>query len=343
MPAGGLVTAGVVASSVIGGLMSSSSAKKAAKAQQAAAAAAFAELNKLGLPPDISKEVILKQFQNMGVLTPELEQEINLQSSEVAQIQEDPALRNAQMDALSTLGGVSRGGLRAEDRAAYNELRARVQQDAESKRQQILQQMQARGMASSGANLATQLQSAQASADTASAGADTLAADASRRALEALSQRANLAGSVRSQDMSAAEMRARAIDERNRFLYQNSVDRQRQNLSALNAAQASNLANQQRVSDMNVNQENEESLRQNEAKRQYYMDQLDLAKAKANALNSQGQAASAGYQARGAAQAGIASAIGQGIGAYGSYLSSQPKPKSTTGSEGDFFYMNKVK
>ncbi len=324
MPAGGMVTAGVVASGVIGGMLSSSSAKKAAKAQQAAAAAAFAELNKLGMPPDLSKEIILKQFQSMGVLTPELEQEISLQEAQVSKIQEDPSLRGAQMEALSTLGGVSRGGLRAEDRAAYNELRGKVQQDAEAKRQQILQAMQARGMGGSGANLAAQLQSAQASADTASAGADTLAADASKRALEALSQRANLAGSVRGQDMSAAEMKARAIDERNRFLYENSVSRQRQNVGQLNEAQAANLAQKQRLSDMNINQENEETQRQNEAKRQYYLDQLDLAKAKAAALNSQGQAASAGQMAKGAAQAGIASAIGQGIGAYGSYASSKP-------------------
>lgn len=330
MPAGGWVTAGVAASGVIGGLLSSSSAKKAAKAQQQAAAAAYAELNKLGLPPDISKEIILKQFQSMGVLTPELEQEINLQEAQVSKIQEDPSLRNAQMEALSTLGGVSRGGLRAEDRAAYNELRGKVQQDAEAKRQQILQSMQARGMASSGSNLAAQLQSAQASADTASAGADTLAADASKRALEALSQRANLAGSVRGQDMSAEEMKARAIDERNKFLYENSVSRQRSNVGALNAAQAANLENQQKLANMNTAQANEETNRQNEAKRQYYMDQLDLAKAKASALNSQGQAASAGYQAKGAAQAGLASAIGQGIGAYGAYASSKQPAAQTT-------------
>lgn len=333
MPAGGMVTAGVVASSVIGGLLSSSSAKKAAKAQQAAAAAAFAELNKLGLPPDISKEVILKQFSSMGILSPELEQEVNLQESQVSKIQEDPSLRNASMEVLNTLGGMSRGGLRAEDRAAYNELRSRVQQDAEAKRQQLMQKFSSIGMTNSGANIASQLQSIQASADSASAGADSLAAEASRAAANALTQRANLAGNIRTQDMSAEQMKARAIDERNRFLYENSVIRQRQNTAAVNAAQESNLKNQQNVANANINQENEESLRQNEAKRQYYMDQLDLAKAKANALNSQGSAASAGYEARGKAQAGIFGAIGQGIGAYGSYLSDKPQVKERLSSE----------
>ena len=340
MPAGGLVTAGVLVAGVVGGMMSNSSAKKGRQAAAAAAAAAYAELNKIGMPPDLSKEIIMKQFESMGELTPELEQEINMQASEVAKIQEDPALRNAQMEALNTLGGVSRGGLRAEDRAAYNQLRNQVQQDGEAKRQQILQQMQARGMGGSGANLAAQLQSAQASVDTASAGADTLAADASKRALEALSQRANLAGNVRGQDMSAAEMRASAVDNRNQFLYENSVARQRNNIAAQNAAAASNLTNNQRLAEMNTQQQNAELLRQQEAKRQAYLDALDLAKAKANALNNQGQIAAANGAATGAAQAGIASAIGQGIATYGNNVGAQ---KTTTGTAGDKYYMNTVK
>lgn len=313
MPAGGALTAGAIAAPLIGGIIGSSSASKARKAAAAAAAAAYAELQKIGMPPDISKEVILQQFASQGTLTPELQQEIELQATEVAKIQEDPALRNAQLDVLNTLGNVSRTGLQASDRSAYNELRARTQQDAEAKRQQILQQMQARGMGSSGASLAAQLQSSQASADEASAGADRLAAQASQNALSALAQRAQVAGGVRSQDMSAAELRAKAIDDRNNFLYQNSVSRQAANVNAQNQAQQANLQNAQRLAEMNTAQGNQEALRQNEAKRQLYMDQLALAQSKANALNNQGTVAAQGYQQQANTYSALGNALGSGF------------------------------
>jgi hypothetical protein len=313
------VMAAAIAAPVIGGIMGGISSSKSRKQAAAAAAAAYAELSKVGLPPDLSREVILQKFQEMGILTPELEQDFDLQASQVAQIQEDPQLRNAQLEALSTLGQVSRGGLRAEDRAAYNELRNRVQQDAEAKRQQLLQSMQAKGMGGSGAELMAQLQSSQASADTASAGADNLAAEASRRALEAISQRANLAGSVRGQDLSAEEMKARAIDDRNRFLYENSVARQRGNVNRLNEAQAANLGNKQNIANMNVGQGNTESLRQNQAKRDYWQDQLGLASAKANALNNQGSVLAQNSQQQANMYSNLGNALGQGFAAYGSY------------------------
>jgi len=81
-----MIAAGVVAASVIGGMMGNSAAKKGRQAQAAAAAAAYAELQKIGMPPDLSREVILREFQNQGVLTPELEQDIDLQASQVAQL-----------------------------------------------------------------------------------------------------------------------------------------------------------------------------------------------------------------------------------------------------------------
>lgn len=342
MPAGGAMTAAAIAGPVIGGIMGGMSASKARKQAAAAAAAAYAELNKVGMPPDLSKEVILQKFQEMGMLTPELEQEISLQGSEVAKIQEDPSLRGAQMEALNTLGQVSRGGLQAGDRQAYNELRAATQRDAEAKRQQVLQQMQSQGMGGSGASLIAQLQSGQAAEDTASAQGDRLAAQASQNALAALSQRSNLASGMRSQDMSAAELRAKAIDDRNRFLAENSVARQRANIGMKNEAQQANLANAQRLSELNVSQSNTEAQRQNQAKRDYFQDQLGLATAKANALNNQGTVAQQGAQAQANMYSGIGNALGQGFAAYGASQAKTPT-KSTTGTDADLFYMNKVK
>lgn len=327
MPAGGAVTAGVVGSALVGGIMGANSASKGRKQAAAAAAAAYAELQKIGLPPDLSREIILKQFQSEGILTPELEQDINIQASQLGQIKEDPALRGAQMEALNTLGQVSRSGLRAEDRAAFNELRARTQQDSEAKRQQILQQMQSQGMGSSGANLMAQLQSAQSADDQQSAGADRLAAEASRRALDAVSQRAQLAGGVRTQDFGVNEARARALDDRNQFLYANSASRQSANVAAQNQAAAANLQNKQRIADINTGQTNTESQRQNDAKRDYWQDNLSLAQSKAAALNNQGQIAQQAGQAKANMYSGLASAVGQGIASYGASREKDPTKK----------------
>lgn len=319
MPMTTALLAGTVAAPVVGGLFGSSSAKKAAAARAAAAQAALAELNALGVPPDLSKQIVFQQFQSQGELTPELAQKIELQASQVAQIQEDPSLRANQMEALNMLSQASRGGLRAEDRAAYNELRARVQRDSEAKRQQILQQMAARGQAGSGAELMAQLQSTQAAADESSAGADRLAAEASQRALQALAQRGSAASQLRGQDLSYEQMKAQALDDRNRFLYQNSVARQEANLNRKNQAQQANLANRQRLSELNVGQSNQELLRQNQAQRDFFQDRFNLATAKANALNNQGSAIAGGYEQKANMYSGIGNALGQGFATAGAY------------------------
>jgi hypothetical protein len=327
MPAGGALTAAAVAGPVIGGILGGITASSGRKAQAAAAAAALAELNRIGMPPDISKEVIMQQFQSQGIMTPELEQDIHLAASQVGQISEDKGLRASQMDVLNTLGQQSRGGLNAGDRQAYNELRASTQRDAEAKRQQIMQQMQAQGQGSSGANLMAQLQSAQAAEDTQSAGGDRLAAEASRRALEALAQRGQMAGNVRSQDFSVNQARSAAEDQRNQFLFQNSASQQSRNVAAQNQAQAANLAARQNIANANVGQANTESQRQNEAKRTYYNDQLNLASAKANALNNQGTALANQAQGQANMYSGIGSALGQGAATYANYAAKQPAQK----------------
>lgn len=325
------ITMSAIAAPVVGGLLGGSAAKKAAAAQAAAARQALEQLNAIGYPPDLSREIILRQYQSEGTLTPELMQAIDLQASEVANIQEDPSLRNAQMEALNTLGQVARGGLRAEDRAAYNELRQKTQQDAEAKRQQILQQMQASGQGGSGASLIAQLQAGQAAEDQASAQADRLAAQASQNALQALNQRLAGAGNVRGQDLNVAQMKAQAMDDRNKFLMQNSMNVQQANVQARNAAQQANLQNTQRLSEMNTTQGNEELQRQNQAKRQYFNDQLGLAQAKAGAITGVGQANAAGQMQKANMFSNLGNAIGQGFAAYGAN-----KPKKDDDNDGGF-------
>ena len=305
-----------VAAPVIGGIMGGGAAAKDRAQQKKMIKRALEELEKVGVPPDLSGPLLLKEFERAGVYSPELEEDLSssMQESQVAKITEDPALKAAQMQALTSMQQRAKVGLSAEDRAALNQVRSEVQRDSEAKRQQIMQTMQARGQGGGGADLMAQLQSAQGAADQAAAGSDTLMAQAQQRALEALGQSGRMAGDVRAQDFGVEETKARALDERNRFLAENTISRQTRNVGSLNQAQELNLAEQQRISAANTAQYNAELQRQNQAKRDLYQDKLDLAKAKSAA--QVGAASAAGERAAATASqyAGVGSAIGTGLG-----------------------------
>lgn len=311
------LAAAAVAAPIVGGLVGNYMAKGDKASQKKAMKQAMAELEKAGTPPDLSKALILKEFERAGIYTPELEQEIAVAESEMGKITEDSSLRDAQKSALASLQNRAKVGLSAEDRAALNQVRQETQRDAEAKRQQILQSMAARGQGGSGAELIAQLQAGQGAAEQAAAGSDSLMAQAQQRALQALGQSADVASQVRGQDFGVNQAKASALDERNRFLAQNSIERQRQNVGALNQAQQSNLSEQQRIADANASMKNAETQRQNQAQRDLFQDKLGLASAKANALT--GQANYYGQQAQNTAASygQMGSAVGTGITAYG--------------------------
>lgn len=295
---------------IVGGIIGGDKASGDRSKGQGYAEQAFNELLAIGLPPDLSKEIIMQKFQEAGIMTPELEQEIAQQHSKMAELQEDPETRNAQMEALNTFKSLSKTGLGATDKAALNQVRDQVQRDLEGKRQQILQNMQQRGMGGSGAELISQLQASQGSANQASEESDRLAAMAQERALSALGRSADLAGNVRSQDFSNESAKARAQDELSRFNVDNQRSVQARNIGAKNQAQAQNLSNKQRIMDANINQANSEKLRQAQAQRDYWNDQLRRSQGRSSAYEGLGNE----YTRRGNAIAGREQALWTGIG-----------------------------
>jgi hypothetical protein len=272
-----------MAGSIFGDLFSKGDREKA----QQIAQEAYAQLQAIGAPPEMYKDVLLQNYKQAGLYTPGLEDKIEQATSKVSQLQEDPRVRAAQADALSKMQQLGRTGLGAEDRAALNQVRAETQRDAQAKQQQILQAMQARGQSGSGAELAAALSSSQGSADRASEEGDRIAAQAAQKALQAISQSGTMAGQLRSQDFTAANTRASAEDEMNRFNTQQAIARQQYNVGAKNQAQQLNLAQSQRVSDLNVDQANKLKMAQEEAKRQQWLDQITGAQVKAGALLGQ--------------------------------------------------------
>lgn len=276
-----------------------------------------AELKAAGFPPDLSTPLLLRQFQEIGIMTPELEQDIQIAASEVAQLEEDPILRNTQLEALNLFKQMGTTGFGPEERAAYNEMRQKREQDVQSRLMSLEDQARREGRAT-GDTRAQQLLSIQAGADRASMEGDRLSAMLSERIREGIAGMSSAASGIRSQDYQAELARRQAQDERNRFIAQNTIARQQRNVGAVNEAQQRREQQAMQVATANTQMENAERQRQIDAQRQYWRDKLDRGAAIANAYG--GQATALQNQAANTASmwSGIGSGIGQGFGAYSS-------------------------
>jgi hypothetical protein len=318
------ISAGAGLASTVGGMIQGSKDRKAANA---AYQRAMEEIEKVGAPPNLAREIFLKEFKSAGVLTPELEQNINLEASKVAQIQEDPRLKDAQLRALEQMQQVGRG-LSPQERATFNKLRSEVQRDTEAKRQQIVQNMQARGQAGSGAELAAALMSSQAGADQASEAGDRIAAASAERALQAMLQSGQLGGQIRSQDFGVAQAKASAEDEMNRMKYQTSIGMQQRNIDRANEAQAGNLQNQQQIMNANTAMANQERLRKLQAEEDYWKNRLGAAQTKAGLSTGQSDRLSNQAQSKAQGMATVASgAFDAAAKLYGMDKPEDKKPK----------------
>lgn len=262
---------------MIGGLLGQGASQGDRDQSKAAADRAYQELMSIGLPPDLAKPLVLKELQKQGVLTPELQQYVAAGPSKVSQIQEDPSLRKAQTNALQMLSQRASGGLNAEDRSNLNKIRDENARDEQSKQQQILMNMQQRGMGGAGAELAQSIAASQSSANRASREGDDLAATASRNALEAARQYGSMAGQLRIQDFDVNKEKSAAEDLTNRFNVQNRQNVNNANSASKNRAQEYNLNENQRISDSNASLSNNEQLRQNKEKANYYSNMLNRA------------------------------------------------------------------
>lgn len=274
---------GAVAGGLIGLFSSSGDRDKAEKAN----AEAMAAIRNLNVPIDQAAPIILEAYKRQGILTPEIEQHINVGVSKVSQIQEDPRLKDAQMGALSQMQQVAKGGLRPEDRANLAKIRQQAQQDQQAKLAQIQQGMQARGLAGGGSELAAQLMAAQSGAQGAESAGLDIASQASQRALQAMGQSATMGGQIRAQDFGINQSKASAADELNRFDVQNQLNQQARNVGAKNTAQASNLGALQTADDRNVASQNQEYAAQKQRQQDLFNMQAKKAQMTADAASGQ--------------------------------------------------------
>jgi hypothetical protein len=273
------------------------------------------ELRKIGLPPDQSAPLLLQKFKEIGIADSRLEEDIEIAASEVAQLEEDPILRNAQLEALDRFKMMSKAGFGPEEMAAYNQMRQQREQDVQSRLMSLADTAKREGR--TGDIRAQELLSVQAGADRAAAEGGNLMSLLSQRVRQGASDLASTASNIRSQDYQAELTRRQAADERNKFIAGNTIARQRANIDRLNADQQRREAQAMQVSTANTQMSNAERMRQVEAERQYWTDKL----ARAQAMQGPGANLAGAYSDRANRTAnmwaGIGSGIGQGIAAYG--------------------------
>lgn len=274
-----------VAGGIIGNMASSDDRKAAASASQRA----LQEIQRLGSPPDEAREILLREYQSAGILTPEIEKQVDLGVSQVSQIKEAPELREAQLGALKRLQEASKAGFTPEARATMQEARTLAQRDDQARRQQILQQQQARGLAGAGSTLAAQLQAASAAATEEGEAAIKTGAGASQAALSAVAQSGQLGSSIRGQEFDIARTKAGAEDQFALQRYNEAFSRQQRDVSSRNVAQQYNLAQQQLIMDKNINQRNAELQRQRQAESHRYQMEMERARMMASAYGGEAQ------------------------------------------------------
>lgn len=310
-PVGGIIGG---AAGLIGGLFGGSDHSEEIEKLQREAASLF---DRFG-PVDLSDPIVFQQFQQAGLLSPQMEQALSLQMEQKLELQERPEDRAQQAQTINALKQLSQTGLSPEDLAAFNKLRSQVGADTEAKRNQILQQAQMRGQAGGGAQLASELMASQAGSQQASEQADRLAAEASSARRQALNNLFSGQSQLRGQDIGVAQANMQNEALRRQFLDQNALARQQRNVGAQNQANLFNVSRQQGVADQNTSMANAELLRQKNAKRQYWADQLTQAQNKAYALT--GQAGNLRVQDQASAQ-GLQN-IFSGVGQLGSTINS---------------------
>jgi len=210
------------------------------------------------IPLPILKEYYPELYNSVVSMNPELETAVNLGPSEMAGISTDPALRQAQLGALSKLQEIgSAGGRDAQFLSDAARLENEVNTNLQGQQGAIMQNMAAKGMSGGGSELVARNMAAQQAANRQSQQAVDLNAQAQQRALQALMQSGQLGGQMQQQDFSQAAQKAQAADAISKFNAQNQQDVISNNVASKNNAQQWNAQNQQSAANQNTQARNQ--------------------------------------------------------------------------------------
>jgi hypothetical protein len=291
--------------------MASREARKGAEAQQAAAERAAAAFKGIPIPTVEEQSIILQNPDLMGEYTPEQIQAMqDMTSSAMENVSASSDTIDAQKQALEGISEVAEGGFTEGDKAVSREINRDVNQQAQARRNSILNAMASRGTLGSGMELAAQLQGEQQSIDQASRAGDNLSQQAQARALQALGQQGSLASQMRGQEFGEQSDIARARDEIARF---NMVNRQRvadTNTGERNRAQLLNLQQRQSMEDQRAGNANQQQMYNKQLLQTHYANRLGKEGQVQQANMAVAQAQANAANARAAGIQGIAQGIG---------------------------------
>lgn len=286
--AGGLMAGG----SILGGLLGNKSAEKAARRAEAMAREAAGAVNSVYVPTAEEMQIQLQKLVSMGEITPEDAEAVLIDKSNYENVTMQNAGTDAEYAALQELQDiVENKGLTATDRAKIGEIQEQFGTSNRGAQEAILQDAASRGIAGSGLEMAARLSAEQSAASDASRAGLQTAADAERRALEAIIQQGNLGGQISESDFAKQAKIAEAKDLIAKFNATNKQNVGLTNTAARNTAQATNLAERQRISDANIANENANRERNANLTQQRYENEMEKAKARAAALSGGAQSA----------------------------------------------------
>ena len=268
--------------------------------------------DKIKQPTPEEMQIQLQQLVQQGIITPEDAQAALVDHSAYNDINMPSVGRDAQLAALGELKNIySQGGLNAEDRARILDIQDQVNATNRGNQLAIGQKMQQQGQYGSGADIAQRLLAAQGSATDANRHGIDVASLASKRALDAITQSANIGSNLTGQDWQQAQAKAEANDIINRFNAGNTQQVNLANVAARNAAQSQNLAEKQRVADYNATMENENRLRNSNLKQNAFNNAVTVAQGKSGLYGSKADLANQQYMGDVGLLSGLLQAGGQ--------------------------------
>lgn len=217
----------------------------------------------------------MQQYVEAGMISPEEAQTVLMGPSAYEGIKVDPAARQAQSDALRQLSDITEGGgLTAIDKSKISNIQDEIDTSNRGAQGAIVQNAAERGVGGSGLDLAARLSAQQGAATTGAKRSTDVAALAQQRALDTIAAKANLGGSMRTQDFGEASTKAAARDAIEKF---NTTNRQaviNANADRVARSRELNFANKQDVSNKNVTTANTNAVRNGDLKQQVFSNDL---------------------------------------------------------------------
>jgi hypothetical protein len=302
-----------------GGLLASSAESDASDAAQAALEKAREIIGGVQTPTAEQMQVVYQQLQSAGVLTPELEQTLQQKTNVMNNVKVDQDVIDAQKQSLSSLQQLAKTGLTASDRAAEQQVLNQQQQQNQANQGAVMQNMAARGMGGSGAELAARLGGSQSAMQNAQAAGLQIGDTATRNALNAQLQSGQLAGQMNQQQFGQQAQIAQSQNAINQFNLQNAQQVQGYNTQLQNQAQQANLANKQNIMNQNTGIYNQQQNQHAAATQQAYADQMQKAMGMAGESGAMAQNYLQSGQQQAQTYAGMGAGLGQAATAYGNY------------------------